>query len=66
MTVSPDALPPSAKPVNVVAAVLYAMFCVGRLVVGVGELINTDTLLVLDTALVSELDAVYVKVSVPH
>lgn len=48
VTLRPEALPPSVNPVRVVADVLYAMFCVPRLVVGVGELILTDTLLVLD------------------
>ena len=48
VTVRPDAPPPVMSPVSVVAEVLYAIFCVARLVVGVGELIKTDTLLVLD------------------
>ena len=36
------------SPVKVVADVLYGIFCVGKLVVGDGELMNTDTLLVLE------------------
>ena len=42
-----DAPPPVARPVSVVAEVLYAIFCVARLVVGDGDAIVTRPVRVL-------------------